>query len=100
MVACVCCSGEGLKGSSQRTNRLENLTELLRYPLVPKLLHYITSLFRIVFPNYVIIFTLQNWFRIVSLVICFLALLQGIPCRYRITLHNLSGTKMLRFINR
>ena len=33
-----------------------------RIPLGPNLLHYITSLFRISFRDYVIFFTLENWF--------------------------------------
>ena len=53
---------------------------LERVPLGPTLLHYISLLFGVKFPDDVICFALPR--------LLFLALLQSIPCGHRITLHN------------
>ena len=71
----------------QKTPHIPLNTLISAMPLGPKLLHYITSLFRINFTDNVIFFALQNWFRNLSSVMQLLALLQSIPCGHRITSH-------------
>ena len=65
-----------------------NCQSLAVCDLGPKLLHYITLVFRINFPDYLIFFTLQYWFRIIfqlsNVFCCCKAYHVGIRLHYRI----------------